>query len=120
MSINRVTMNTKCAYCGSAIRAFKVRNDFESRKLHLKCWKIEQDMKMLKYQMSQLKLEEEKRKREEEERQVKQQLQIEESRKIWNSKTPEERKAIQDKWNKDEAEWNAMTDSEKRERMSRW
>lgn len=120
MTNSRLTMSIKCEHCGSAIRAFKARKDFENRKLHLKCWKIEQDMIMLRYEMNQLKREEERRKREEEERDIRHQQQVEESRRIWNSKTPEERKVLNDKWDADEAKFNLMSDYEREKYFSRF
>ena len=35
--------NTICEKCGTKIRVFKTRLDFNGRKLHLKCWKEQQN-----------------------------------------------------------------------------
>lgn len=38
----------KCKMCNKGIRPFKVRGDWEARKLHLECWKIQQVMYEMK------------------------------------------------------------------------
>jgi len=39
-------MKLKCTVCKQAIRSFKVRDDWCSRQMHLKCWKAEEDRKL--------------------------------------------------------------------------
>jgi len=37
-----------CDACGKGIREFKIRKDWQGRKLHLKCWKEKEDELLFK------------------------------------------------------------------------
>jgi len=106
-------MSIKCEHCGTSIRAFKARRDFENRKLHLKCWKIEQDVKMVQYEIQRMKREEEERVRKEAEWKLKCKERQEQYKREWDAKPEAEKKAIRDKWDADELKWKMMTDYER-------
>lgn len=40
-------LNYKCDYCNKKLRPFKTKNDFSNRKLHKKCWKLQEQQKIL-------------------------------------------------------------------------
>ncbi len=40
-------LNSKCEYCNKKLRPFRTKNDWNLRKLHKKCWKLQETQKML-------------------------------------------------------------------------
>lgn len=40
-------LNYKCDYCNKKLRSFKTKNDWSLRRLHKKCWKLQERQNML-------------------------------------------------------------------------